>query len=62
MNRLLYSDKIKFYQLSTSNEVQTGVDRTKLFETYKNLIPLKTYLTPKQQTQLEQIFYAWLKA
>lgn len=61
MNRLLYSDKIKFYQLSTSNEVQTGVDRTKLFETYKNLILLKAYLDDKQRTQLEQIFYAWLK-
>lgn len=62
MNRLLYSDKIKFYQQSTENEVQTGIDKTKLLETYKNLIPLKSYLSPEEQAQFERIFEAWLKA
>jgi len=62
MNRLLYSDKIKFYQQSTEDEVQTGIDRTKLLETYKDLLPLKSYLSPEEQAQFEKIFEAWLKA
>ncbi len=61
MNRLLYSDKMKFYQQSTEDEVQTGIDKTKLLETYKNLLPLKTYLSPVEQHQFELIFFSWLK-
>lgn len=61
MNRLLYSDKIRFYQQSTENEVQSGIDKTKLLETYKNLLPLKLHLSPEEQTQFDKIFAAWLK-
>jgi hypothetical protein len=61
MNRLLYSDKMKFYQQSTEDEVQSGIDMTKLLETYKNLLPLRSYLSPAEQDQFEQIFASWLK-
>lgn len=61
MNRLLYSEDMKFYQQNTEDEVQSGVDRTKLLETYKNLLALKPYLGPDQKNQFEKIFSAWLK-
>lgn len=61
MNRLLYSDKMKFYQQSTDDEVQSGIDMTKLLETYKNLLPLRLYLSPEEQDQFENIFSSWLK-
>lgn len=61
MNRLLYSDKMKFYQQSTEDEVQSGIDLTKLLETYKNMLPLRSYLSPAEQDQFEQIFASWLK-
>lgn len=61
MNRLLYSDKMKFYQLSTEDEVQNGIDKTKLLETYKNLLPLRTYLSPEELDQFRSIFSSWLK-
>lgn len=60
INRILYSDKIKFYQQITTNTLQNGVENTKLFETYKNILYLKPYLAFDQQTQLEKIFSAWL--
>lgn len=61
MNRLLYSDTMKFYQQSTEDEVQSGIDKTKLLETYRNLLPLKSYLVPSEQDQFERIFSSWLK-
>lgn len=61
MNWLLYSDKINFYQQNTENEVQSAIDKTKLLETYKDLLQLKPYLGLEQQEQFEKIFSAWLK-
>lgn len=60
MNRLLYLDKMKFYQQSTEDEVQSGIDMTKLLETYKNLLPLKSYLNPEEQDQFQKIFASWI--
>jgi hypothetical protein len=61
MNQILYSEKMKFYQQNTANEIQSGVETTQLFETYKNLRKLKKYLTVPQQDQFEKLYAAWLK-
>ncbi len=60
MNRLLFSSKNKFYQQSTTNEIQSGVNQTVLLETYKSLLVLKPYLNHESQLQLEKIYEPWL--
>lgn len=60
MNRSLYSSKMKFYQLNTTNQIQSGIDYTTVLETYKSLLKLKPYLNYKGQLQFENIYAAWL--
>ena len=60
MNRNLYSSKMKFYQLNTTNQIQSGVDYTTILETYKSLLKLKPYMKYESQLQFENIYAAWL--
>ena len=60
MNRVLYSPKIKFYQQSTDNQIQSGVSVIQVLESYKDLLRIKPYLEKNEQIQLEKIYEPWL--